>query len=98
MSVIEALDKLKKDIEDYGEGGQIGKQLEGSLLAKVRTARLHVQHGRETAAANRLEALVDQIEEQQGKRISRPAARNLIRQAEALIERLGGDEDDHGEG
>jgi len=95
LSVIEALDKLKKDIEDYGEADQIGEQLEGSLLAKVRTARLHVQHGREAAAVHRLEALVDQIEEQRGKRISHLAARNLIRKAEALIERLGGDEDDN---
>jgi hypothetical protein len=98
LSLIEALDKLKKDIEDYAEADQIGEQLEGSLLAKVRVALVHTQHGRERSAANRLEALVAQIEEQQGKRISRPAARNLIGQAEALIDRLGGDEDDHGKG
>jgi len=97
LSVIEALDKLKKDIEDYGEAGQIGEQLEGSLLAKVRTARLHVQHGREAAAAHRLEALVDQIEEQRGKRISRPAARNLIAQAEAILDRLVDDEGEDAE-
>jgi len=96
MSVIEALDKLRKDIKDYGEAGQIGEQLEGSLLAKVRTARLHVQHGREAAAAHRLEALVDQIREQRGKRISHSAARNLIGQAEAILDRLleADDEDD----
>jgi hypothetical protein len=96
LSLIEALDKLKKDIEDYGEADQIGEQLEGSLLAKVRTARLHVQHGREAAAAHRLEALVDQIEEQRGRRISHSAARTLIGQAEAILDRLpeADDEDD----
>jgi hypothetical protein len=96
-TLMEALDNLKEVIENYAEGGEIGELLGGSLLAKVRVARGHLLHGREPAAANRLEALVDQIEEQQGKRISKPAARTLIRQAEALIDRLGGDEDDHGD-
>jgi hypothetical protein len=35
-----------------------------------------------------LEAFVDQIEEQRGKRISDTAARDLIPRAEALIDRL----------
>ena len=97
-TLFEALDQLRAAIEDYAERGEIGQLLKGSLLAKVGVARVHLQHGREAAAANRLEALVAQIEEQQGERISRPAARNLIGQAEALIDRLGGDEDDHGVG
>ncbi|HKY84706.1 MAG TPA: CARDB domain-containing protein [Anaerolineales bacterium] len=87
-TILEALDRLKEDIEDYVEDGEIGRMLEGSLLAKVRVARVHVLHGRMQSAANRLEALVEQIEEQRGKRISRPAAADLIRQAEAVIGRL----------
>lgn len=93
-TLFEGLDQLRAAIEDYAERGEIGQLLKRSLLAKVGVARVHLQHGREAAAANRLEALVDQIEEQRGKRISYPAARNLIRRAEALIERLGGDEDE----
>jgi hypothetical protein len=93
-TLFDALDQLRAAIEDYAERGEIGQLLKGSLLAKVGVARVHLQHGREAAAANRLEALVDQIEEQRGKRITYPAARNLIRRAEALIERLGGDEDE----
>jgi hypothetical protein len=93
-TLFDALDQLRAAIEDYAERGEIGQLLKGSLLAKVGVARVHLQHGREAAAANRLEALVDQIEEQRGKRITYPAARNLIRRAEALIDRLGGDEDE----
>jgi hypothetical protein len=87
-TILEALDRLKEDIEDYVEDGEIGRMLQGSLLAKVRVARVHFQHGRMRAAADRLDDLVDQIEEQRGKRISRPAAADLIRQSRALIRRL----------
>ena len=91
-TLFEALDQLREDIEDYAERGEIGQMLKGSLLAKVRVARVHLEHGRETSAANRLESLVDQIDEQRGKRISVRAARDLIPQAEAIIDRLVEDE------
>jgi hypothetical protein len=87
-TILEALDQLKKAIEDYVDDGEIDKRLQGSLLAKVRVARVHFLHGRMRAAADRLDDLVDQIEEQRGKRISRPAAADLIRQSRALIRRL----------
>ena len=96
-TLFEALDQLKAAIEDHAERGEIGQQLKGSLLAKVHVARMHLQHGREAAAANRLEALVEQVEEQRSKRITAPAARDLIRRAEAVIDRLDGDDDDEEE-
>jgi hypothetical protein len=84
------LDDLVKDVKKYSEDREIGELLAQSLLAKLQTARDHLQDGRERAAANRLEAFVDQIEEQRGKRISHTAAGDLIPRAEALIGRLGG--------
>jgi hypothetical protein len=87
-TILGALDDLIVIVKKYAEDREIGELLALSLLAKLQTARDHFQHGRERAAANRLEAFVDQIEEQRGKRISDTAARDLIPRAEALIDRL----------
>lgn len=91
-TMLAALDDLIVDVKKYAEDREIGELLALSLLAKLQTARDHFQHGRERAAANRLEAFVDQIEEQRGKRISDTAARDLIPRAEALIDRLVDDD------
>jgi hypothetical protein len=83
-------------VKKYADDGQIAKLLARSLVAKLEKAREHLQHGRVRAAVNRLDAFVDQIEEQRGnkKKISRAAAKDLIRRAKALIRQLGGDDDD----
>jgi pimeloyl-ACP methyl ester carboxylesterase len=91
-TILGALDDLIVIVKKYAEDREIGELLALSLLAKLQTARDHFQHGRERAAANRLEAFVDQIEEQRGKRISDTAARDLIPRAEALIDRLVDDD------
>ena len=70
------------------------ERLERSLLAKVRSARYYIQHGREHAAAHKLESLVHQIRALRGKEISRPAAADLIHRANVLIDRLTDDDDD----
>ena len=93
-SLIEALDDLKEEIEDYEEDDEITERLERSLLAKVRTARYSVRHDRNLAAAHKLEAMVHQIRALRGKEISRPAAADLIHRANVLIDRLSDDDDD----
>jgi hypothetical protein len=70
------------------------ERLERSLLAKVRSARYYIQHGREHAAAHKLESLIHQIRALRGKEISRPAAADLIHRANVLIRRLSAEDGD----
>jgi len=72
----------------------MSERLERSLLAKVRSARYYIQHGREQAAAHKLESLVHQIRAQSGKQITRAAAADLMHRANVLIDRLTDDDDD----
>jgi outer membrane protein assembly factor BamD (BamD/ComL family) len=92
--VLEALDDLKHQIQEYQDEGEMTRRLEWSLLAKVQAARFYVRHDRPHAAAHRLEAMVNQIWAQRGKEISKPAAADLIHQANALIRRLMSDDED----
>ena len=93
-SLLQAIDRLRERIQDYEEDEKMSERLERSLLAKVRSARYYIQHGREQAAAHKLESLVHQIRAQSGKQITRAAAADLMHRANALIDRLTDDDDD----
>jgi pimeloyl-ACP methyl ester carboxylesterase len=93
-SLLQAIDRLRERIKDYEEDEKMSERLERSLLAKVRSARYHIQHGHESAAAHKLESLVHQIRAQRGKEITRAAAADLIHRSNVLIDRLTDDDDD----
>jgi hypothetical protein len=85
-AVLGLFDDLEDDLEDYIEDGDIARQIGKSLMAKLTAARKAYQRGRNNAAANQLEAFVHEIEAQRGKKVSPRAARDLIRQAEVIME------------
>ena len=92
-SLLQAIDRLKERIKDYEDDDKMTERLERSLLAKVRSARYNIQHGRVQVAAHKLEALVHEIRAQRGKQITRVAAADLMHRANVLIDRLTDDDD-----
>jgi len=92
--LIQALDNLKERIKEYEQDGKMTERLERSLLAKVQAARYFVQHHRYHAAADKLKALIHQVEDERGEQITRAAAADLTHRAKDLVRRLSDDNDD----
>jgi RHS repeat-associated protein len=78
-------------IEEYVAAGQIASQLQNSLTSKLEAALKSLQKGKQETAINQLEAFINQVEAQRGKKISLSAADALITQAQAVIVQLGGE-------
>ena len=68
----------------------ISDQIENSLLSKVENAIKSLEKGKENAAIGQLEAFINQVEAQRGKKISEETADLLISYAENLISQIEG--------
>ena len=66
----------------------ISDQIENSLLSKVENAIKSLEKDKETAAIGQLEAFINQVEAQRGKKISEETADLLISYAENLISQI----------
>lgn len=65
---------LASMIEAFVEDGSIDKRMKNSLLSKTKNAGTSVEKGNINAAVNQLEAMINQVAAQRGKKISDAAA------------------------
>ena len=80
------IQSLIGDVEGFFEGGQISNQgVYNSLIQKLEGALADLSKDRANAAANKLEAFLNQVEAQSGKKIDPDAAASLIADAEWIL-------------
>ncbi len=72
----------------YVANGNIDSSLQNSLTGKLDNAQQKLAQGQTNAAANELQAFINQVQAQRGKKISIAAADDLIAQAQAIIAQL----------
>ena len=80
----ENVDQLIAMVNDYVTKGEITGNAENGLLAKLDTIKQKVMDGQNTPAANEMGAFVNQVQAQQGKKISDAAATALIAKADEI--------------
>jgi hypothetical protein len=78
------VDQLIAMVNDYVTKGEITGNAENGLLAKLDTIKQKVMDGQNTPAANEMGAFVNQVQAQQGKKISDAAATALIAKADEI--------------
>ena len=72
------IDDLIALVNQYVDSGDIQGNTENSLLAKLDSIKQKIMNGQSDAAANELGAFINQVQAQQGKKISDKAANALI--------------------
>ncbi len=72
----------------YVANGNIDSSLQSSLTSKLNNVQQKIAQGQTGAAANQLQAFINQVQAQRGKKISIAAADDLIAQAQAIIDQL----------
>jgi len=77
-------------IIDTSEDEDISDKIKNSLASKIENALKSLDKGRENAAIGQLEAFINQVEAQRGKKISDETADLLISYAENLISQIEG--------
>jgi len=75
-------------VNKYVANGDITGNAENGLLAKLDGIQDKVTRGDTTPAANQLEAFINEVEAQRGKKITVAAANDLIAKAQAIIAML----------
>ncbi len=80
----EGVDQLIAMVNDYVTSGEITGNAENGLLAKLETINQKVMDGQNDPAANEMGAFVNEVQAQQGKKISDAAATALIAKAEEI--------------
>jgi PKD repeat protein len=81
----EAIQALQASVQGYVASGQIAVQMKNPLLSKLDDAVDSLANGQTNAAIHQLNAFIQQVEAQRGKKISAAAADDLIIQAEAIM-------------
>ncbi len=84
------LDELAATIVTAGEIGDIDSEITESLLAKVYAALAALDRDNPTVAINNLQALINQVAAQAGKKIDPDTAEVIVTQAEAIVGAPGG--------
>jgi hypothetical protein len=83
-----AIDDLIKMVNDFVTSGDIKDQAEKSLLAKLDAIKQKLTDNDNNAAANQLNAFVNEVQAQLGKKISDTAANALIAKAQQFAAEL----------
>ena len=83
-----AIAELIALVNKYVASGDITGNAENGLLAKLDGIQDKVTRGDTTPAANQLEAFINEVEAQRGKKITVAAANDLIAKAQAIIAML----------
>ncbi len=78
------IDALIALVNQYVGSGDITGNAENGLLAKLGTIKTKMMRGQQTAAGNELGAFINQVQAQQGKKISDLAANALIALAQQV--------------
>lgn len=79
---------LESSINDYITGNKITGGVGTSLLQKIQNVQQSLANGNTTAAANQLQAFINAVQAQSGKKIDATAATDLIAQAQAILAQL----------
>ena len=81
---IDTIDDFPLVIEDLN----LPAGTENSLASKIENAQASIEDGNTNAGVNKLEAFINQVEAQRGKKISEEEAEMLIKYATNLIDEL----------
>lgn len=82
---IDSIEGLSSMIETLLAEGAITEQMENSLLSKLENAQSSADKENICAVTNQLEALINQVNAQRGKKISDGAADDIIAYADSII-------------
>ena len=80
--IIEAIEDLIENIQEMN----LPEGIENSLVSKLENAIQSVYRGRHNAASNQLEAFINEVEAQRGKKITEEQADELIADAQSIID------------
>jgi YD repeat-containing protein len=80
----EAVQDLQYELDSYVDSGGVDANLQNSLASKLEAAQAGMDDARLTSAVNQLEAFINAIEAQRGKKISEEAAEALIAAAQLI--------------
>jgi len=83
---IDSVEGLTDAVDTLVEEGVIDEQMQNSLLSKIDNASNSTSKDNICAAINQLEALINQINAQRGKKIADEAADTLIAYAQSVID------------
>ncbi len=75
-------------VNNYVTSGDITGNAENGLVPKLDNVQQKIASGQSNAAINSLQAFINEVEAQRGKKITNAAADSLIAQARAIISRL----------
>src|SRR5258706_21626 len=87
-SPAQALQTLQQSVANYVASGQIDSQMKNSLESKLQAAASSLSKGQTNAAINQLNAFINQVQAQRGKKITSAAADYLIAKARAISNSL----------
>jgi probable HAF family extracellular repeat protein len=82
------LSSLTTDVNDFVVNGDISNGVGTALLSKLQTAQKKLESGQTNTTVNVLQAFMNSVEAQRGKKISAAAADDLNAQAQTIIEQL----------
>ncbi len=84
----QAVTAVMDEVNTYVADGSIESNLQNSLNSKLDNAADKLESGQVNAAMNQLQAFINQVEAQRGKKITVEAADDLIAQTQAIIAQL----------
>lgn len=90
QTVQEAAEEVVDEIVDLVDAGEIQTGQGGALTSKIEAAIQSTDNGNTGTAINQLEAFINQVEAQRGKKISDELADELVAAAQAIIDNLAG--------
>ena len=82
---IDSIGGLESMIESLVEAGVIDEQMENSIISKIDNAEASADKENICTAINQLEALINQVNAQRGKKISEEAAYDIIEYTNSVI-------------
>ena len=80
-----AVRALEEGVQAYADSGEIAAQMRKPLVRKLKNAAESLANGSTDEASDQLNAFINQVEAQRGKKIGQVAADNMIEQAQSLI-------------
>jgi hypothetical protein len=83
-SASQIVSNLLTDVNTYSSNGNITGGIGASLISKLQNVQQKFAQGQTNAAVNELQAFINAVQAQQGKKITAVAANNLIAQAQAI--------------
>lgn len=82
--IVDAVENLTEDVDEM----DIHKGIKKSLTAKLENAQKSIEKGNYQAAINQLEAFINEVEAQRGKKLTDEQADHLISEAQKIIDEL----------